>query len=159
MLARKCWPFCSCCTSCLMRVRLRALSFAPVPTSLRDYDDNLNADETAIQEINHDVDHLRAADAYLESAMNRRGPQGPPGPIGAPGRPGEDAKGDDNKTPGPPGPPGPPGAMSARATMFTPRWACCAPLDICAPRDAPRECRAAGSTGVWGSLACRAACA
>jgi hypothetical protein len=101
-------------TSCLMRVRLRALSCAPVPTSLRDYDDNLNADETAIQEINHDVDHLRAADAYLESAMNRRGPQGPPGPLGAPGRPGEDAKGDDNKTPGPPGPPGPPGAMSTR---------------------------------------------
>ena len=105
-------PFVLYCTSRLMRVRLRALSCAPVPTSLRDYDDNLNADETAIQEINHDVDHLRAADAYLESAMNRRGPQGPPGPLGAPGRPGEDAKGDDNKTPGPPGRPGPPGAMS-----------------------------------------------
>jgi hypothetical protein len=99
---------------------------------MRDYDDNLNADETAIQEISHDVDHLRAADAYLESgtvmrvhgagaswyhltsahslpALNRRGPQGAPGPRGQEGKPGTPAVADGDKTPGPPGPPGAPG--------------------------------------------------
>ena len=44
-----------------------ATAIPPVATTMRDYDDNLDADETAIQEISHDVDHLRAADAYLES--------------------------------------------------------------------------------------------
>lgn len=89
------------------------LCVSTVPTTLADYDDNLNTDETAIQELSHDVDHLRAADAYLESAMNRRGPQGAPGPVGAAGKPGADAQEDGDKTPGPPGPPGPPGATYA----------------------------------------------
>lgn len=84
-----------------------------VPSSLYDYDDNLNADETAIQEISHDVDHLRSADAYLESAMNRRGPQGAPGALGAVGRKGQAAVSHGDKTPGPPGRPGPPGSYAA----------------------------------------------
>ena len=65
-----------------------------VATTPADINDNLNADETAIQELSHDVDHLRAADAYLESALDRRGPQGPPGLPGMPGSPATEAESD-----------------------------------------------------------------
>ena len=65
-----------------------------VATTPADINDSLNADETAIQELSHDVDHLRAADAYLESALDRRGPQGQPGLPGMPGSPAPEAESD-----------------------------------------------------------------
>mmetsp|Transcript_5072 Transcript_5072/g.11988 ORF Transcript_5072/g.11988 Transcript_5072/m.11988 type:complete len:174 (+) Transcript_5072:45-566(+) len=80
-----------------------------VPYDEESFDRKLDNDEDAMAEISHDVDHLRAADAYLESMFARRGPRGPPGRPGPPGPQGYNAIPDGQGESAPPGPQGPPG--------------------------------------------------
>jgi len=85
-----------------------------VPYSQESFDRKFDNDEDAISEISHDVDHLRAADAYLESMFARRGPRGPPGRPGPPGPQGYNAVPDGEGEPGPPGLQGPPGGEGSQ---------------------------------------------